>query len=66
MDMSQKFQWAGIVLGFGLTGCAEFDGFYDDDSDLVRQRGDWSQREPAADRPVEDRSGAYGHPEIRR
>ena len=64
--MARRPLLAAMALGFGLTGCAEFDGFYEDDSDLVMQRGNWNERESVAERRDTERSGAYGGPEIRR
>jgi hypothetical protein len=66
MKMARRPLFAALVLGFGLTGCAEFDGFYDDDSDLVMRRGDWSERDSGTENRETDRSGAYGGSEIRR
>lgn len=64
--MSRRMSLVAIALGFGLTGCAEFDGFYDDDMDLVERRGAWIDRVPDSNRPDADQTGAYGGPEIRR
>lgn len=64
--MVRRPLFAVLSLGLGLTGCAEFDGFYDDDSDLVMRRGDWNERETGSERSETERSGAYGGPEIRR
>lgn len=64
--MLRKSRLAAFVALIGLAGCAEFDGFYDDDSDLVQRHGNWSERPAISDRPDADRTGAYGGPDIRR
>ena len=53
----------GIALTF--TGCAEFDGFYDDPQPAAR-RIDRDDRGREPERHSDDRTGAYGGADVRR
>ena len=64
--MKRTILFGLALLGLTSGGCAEFDGFYDDETSESYRRKDWDVRERDNLQPRDDRFGAYGDADKRR